>query len=59
MSGDSGSFLSTCWPFSITFALNKVEESFNPLSDNAPYFIILLCLMPDDFSHQGESAATQ
>ncbi len=31
----------------------------NPLSDNAPYFIILLCLMPDDFTHQGESAATQ
>ena len=26
---------------------------------DAPYFIILLCLMPDDFTHQGESAATQ
>ena len=25
----------------------------------APYFIILLFLMPDDFTHQGESAATQ
>jgi hypothetical protein len=25
----------------------------NPLSDNAPYFIILLCLMPDDFTRQG------
>jgi hypothetical protein len=24
-----------------------------------PYFIILLCLTPDDFTHQGESAATQ
>jgi hypothetical protein len=31
----------------------------NPLSDNAPYFVILLCLTPDDFTHQGESAATQ
>ena len=26
---------------------------------DAPYFIILLCLMPDDFTHQGESVATQ
>ena len=26
---------------------------------DAPYFIILLCLMPDDFTHQGKSAATQ
>jgi hypothetical protein len=26
---------------------------------DAPYFIILLCLMPDDFTRQGESAATQ
>jgi hypothetical protein len=32
--------------------------SVNLLSGNAPYFIILLCLMPDDFTHQGESAAT-
>ncbi len=24
---------------------------------DAPYFIILLCLMPDDFTHQGEGAA--
>jgi hypothetical protein len=24
-----------------------------------PYFIILLCLMPDKFTCQGESAATQ
>jgi hypothetical protein len=31
----------------------------NPLSGNAPYFIILRCLMPDDFTHQVESAATQ
>ena len=22
-----------------------------------PYFIILLCLLPDNFTHQGESAA--
>ena len=26
---------------------------------DAPYFSILLCLMPDDFTHQVESAATQ
>ena len=26
---------------------------------NAPYFIILLCLTPDNFTRQGESAATQ
>ena len=26
---------------------------------DAPYFIILLCLTPDDFSRQGESVATQ
>jgi hypothetical protein len=26
---------------------------------DVPYYIILLCLMPDDFTHQGESAATQ
>ena len=31
----------------------------NPLSGNAPYFILLLCLTPDDFTCQGESAATQ
>jgi hypothetical protein len=30
----------------------------NPLSGNAPYFIILLRLTPDDFTRQGESAAT-
>jgi hypothetical protein len=24
---------------------------------DATYFIILLCLMPDDFTHQGESVA--
>ena len=26
---------------------------------DAAYFIILLCLTPDDFTHQGKSAATQ
>jgi hypothetical protein len=26
---------------------------------DAPYFVILLYLMPDDFTRQGESAATQ
>ena len=29
------------------------------LSGNAPYFIILLCLTPDNFTRQWESAATQ
>jgi hypothetical protein len=47
---------------------NRTEESqikyylINPLSGNAPwctFFIILLCLMPDDFTRQVESAATQ
>ena len=28
-------------------------------ADAPSYFIILLCLMPDDFSRQKESAATQ
>jgi hypothetical protein len=31
----------------------------NLLSGNVPYFIILLCLTPDNFTCQGESAATQ
>jgi hypothetical protein len=26
---------------------------------DVPYFIILLCLTPDNFAHQGERAATQ
>jgi hypothetical protein len=26
---------------------------------DVPYFSILLCLMPDDFTHQVESVATQ
>jgi hypothetical protein len=30
----------------------------NPLSGNAPWFSILLCLTPDDFTRQVESAAT-
>jgi hypothetical protein len=33
-------------------------QPVNPLSGNAPYFIILLCLMPDDFTRQGESGGT-
>jgi hypothetical protein len=28
----------------------------NPLSRIVPYFIILLCLTPDDFLRQGKSA---
>jgi hypothetical protein len=31
----------------------------NGLNRLAPYFIILLYLTPDDFTRQGESAATQ
>jgi hypothetical protein len=31
----------------------------NTLSGNAPYFIILICLTPDDFTHQGESDGIQ
>ena len=34
-------------------------QPVNPLSGNAPYFIILLWLTPDDFTRQGESAATK
>jgi hypothetical protein len=34
--------------------LGPLED--NPLSRIAPYFIILLCLMPDDFTRQVESA---
>ena len=33
-----------------------IEPTMHP---DAPYFIILLCLTPDDFTHQRESAATQ
>jgi hypothetical protein len=41
------------------FAANSL---INPLSGIAPkvqYFIILLCLMPDTFTHQGASACAQ
>jgi hypothetical protein len=30
-----------------------------PLTDIAPYFGILLCLMPDNFTHQGERVLAQ
>jgi hypothetical protein len=40
-------------------AVCDVNIHFNPLSGNAHYFSILLCLMPDDFTHQVENAATQ
>ena len=29
---------------------------FNPLSGNAPYFVSLLCLTPDNFTRQVDSA---
>ena len=32
------------------------QSQCNPLSCIAPYFIILLCLTPDDFTCQGKSA---
>jgi hypothetical protein len=32
---------------------------FNSLSGNTPYFSILLCLTPHDFTRQMESAANQ
>jgi hypothetical protein len=31
-------------------------ESINPLRLDTAYFIILLCLTPDNFTHQGEIA---
>ena len=31
----------------------------NAMCPDAPYFIILLCLTPDDFTRQGKSDATQ
>jgi hypothetical protein len=43
-----------------SFQIHKGPTSdIGTLSDSAPYFIILLCLTPDDFTRQGESAATQ
>jgi hypothetical protein len=29
------------------------------MAPDVPYFVILLCQTPDDFTRQGESAATQ
>jgi hypothetical protein len=37
----------------------QLMNPLNLLIGNASYFIISLCLMPDDFTHQGKSAATQ
>jgi hypothetical protein len=34
------------------------DDYINPSSCNAPYFIILLCLTPDNFTHQEESGGT-
>jgi hypothetical protein len=40
--------------------VDHISVMINPLlSGNAPYFIILLCLKPDNFTRQGESTATQ
>jgi hypothetical protein len=44
---------------SIMLAIRLKFNLLNHLSGpDTPYFIILLCLMPDNFSYQGESAAT-
>jgi hypothetical protein len=43
----------------ILFIKGEPLLSLNPLSGNAPYFSILLCLMPDDFTSQVASATTQ
>jgi hypothetical protein len=40
-------------------SLSRYTPNINPLSVNAPYFGILLCLTPDDFTLQVASAATQ
>jgi hypothetical protein len=45
------------WTLPIGITLGAAP--LHPLSGNAPYFIILFCLTPDDFTRQGESAATQ
>jgi hypothetical protein len=34
----------------------KKNPEFNPSSPITSYFIILLCLTPDNFTHQGEMA---
>ena len=47
------------WKMLESIYLTRNEPIFNPLSGNVPYYNILLCLMPDDFTCQVESAATQ
>ena len=39
--------------------LSLTPNLFDPLDCIAPYFIILLCLTPDDFNLQRESTGTQ
>jgi hypothetical protein len=39
--------------------LNELFTVYMAMCHNAPYFIILLCLMTDHFTRQGESAAIQ
>ena len=48
-------------PIPIKFLPTKIW-TLNPLSGmhpDAPYFSNLLCLMPENFTHQVESAASQ
>jgi hypothetical protein len=47
------------WKMLESIYLTRNEPIFNYLSGNAPYYNFLLCLMPDDFTCQVESAATQ
>ena len=41
------------------FSNKGPTSDIGSLSDSAPDFIMLLCLTPDDFTRQGESAATK
>jgi hypothetical protein len=52
----------TARPFPSLCLYGHLQQGALPLkglTPYAPYFVILLCLMPDNFTHQGESAATQ
>ena len=55
-------FLSHMRDWTVAAAQYSKFAYINPLSGNVardvPYFIILLCLTPGDFTRQGESAAT-
>jgi hypothetical protein len=46
-------------PLSGLIGLSAHTPYLVAMCPDAPYFIILLCLMPHDFTCEGESAATQ